>query len=109
MGAAEAIFTAVEAERADAPLPYVGLAMAYLNCGRAPEAIAALERGLAAVAPANRPEVQAFLGLALQVGGRLSESRKALQLAGDVPMARAMRGEGPPDVATATAQDMEES
>ncbi len=90
---AEVIFRALERVRPAATFPYVGVAAALMNAGRPDEAVQELDRGLKAVGPQDQEELQAFRGLALQLAGRTSESRRALQLAGDLPLARAMRGE----------------
>lgn len=90
---AEVIFRALERIRPAANFPYVGMAAALMNAGRYDEAVRELERGLKAVDPQEHQELQAFRGLALQLAGRVSESRRALALAGELPLARAMRGD----------------
>ena len=90
---AEAIFRGLERVRPAANFPYVGLAAALMNGGRLDEAVQVLDRGLTSVGPQDQAELQAFRALVLQLGGRTSESRRALVLAGDLPLARAMRGE----------------
>ena len=90
---AQAIFSALERVRPAANFPYVGMAAALMNAGRPDEAVRELDRGLKAVGPQDQQELQAFRGLALQLAGRTSESRQALALAGDLPLAKAMRGE----------------
>ncbi len=91
---AQVIFRALERVRPAAHFPYVGMAAALMNAGKPDEAVRELDRGLKAVVdPQDQAELQAFRGLALQLAGRTSESRRALALAGDVPLARAMRGE----------------
>lgn len=90
---AQVIFHALEKVRPQASFPYVGMAVALMNAGRHDEAAQELDRGLASAGAVEQPELQAFRGLALQLAGRASESLRALQVAGDVPLARAMRGE----------------
>ncbi|HSV44835.1 MAG TPA: hypothetical protein VLJ58_03500, partial [Ramlibacter sp.] len=90
---AETVFGALEQLRPDAAFPYVGAATALLNAGRAEEAVAALDRGLAADGQRDAGELQAFRGLALQLAGRASESVRAMRAAGDTRLARAMLGE----------------
>lgn len=76
---------------------HVGLAMAYLNGGRKEDAADVLWRALGMVEdPAERAEIEAFRGLALQLAGRSSESVRALQAAGAHPLAKAMLGEVSP-------------
>lgn len=76
-----------------AVFPYVGWAMACMNAGRPDEAVVVLDRGLRRVPREEQGELQAFRGLALQLAGRAAESARALQAAGEVPLARAMRGD----------------
>lgn len=90
---AEVIFRALQRVRPAASFPYVGLAAALMNAGRADEAVRVLDEGVEEGGPQDLPELQAFRGLALQLAGRASESMRALQLAGDVSLARVMRGE----------------
>ncbi len=87
---AQAIFAAVENERPEAPAAYVGYALACLFRGKAVDAVECLTRGLKRVTPDDRPDLQALLGLALQVSGRSSESRKLLATAGSHPLATAL-------------------
>lgn len=90
---AQAIFLALERLRPAASFPYVGMAAALMNAGKPDEAVQVLDRGLRAAGPQEQEELQAFRGLALHLAGRASESQRALQLAGDLPLARVMRGE----------------
>lgn len=77
---AEAIFGALQRVRPARAFAHVGLACARLNAGRAAEAAQALERALPDVADGEDADtVRAFLGLALQLDGRHSESRRVLQ------------------------------
>ena len=88
----EVIFGALERIRPAGAYCYVGLAMAYLNAGRGDDAVQVLQRGLSAVEPDDQGDVQAFRGLALQLAGRASASRRAFQDA-KVGFARAMLGQ----------------
>lgn len=90
---AEVIFRALERIRPAANFPYVGMAAALMNAGKPDEAVRVLDRGLKAACPQDQQELQVFRGLALQLAGRTCESQRALQLAGDLPLARAMRGD----------------
>lgn len=77
---AEAIFGALLAVRPRRAFAHVGLACARMNAGDAGAAARALERALPGVAEGEDADtVQAFLGLALQLDGRLGESRRVLQ------------------------------
>lgn len=91
---AEVIFGALERLRPAGAFVYVGLAVAYLNAARPEEAVRALDRGLMAVEPADKPEVQGVRSLALQIAGRTSESISAARQAGASNLARAMLGQG---------------
>jgi hypothetical protein len=74
--------------------PSVARALARMNRGQHDEAVALLERTLPTDA-SERAQHQAFLGLALQLGGRSAESRRVLQAVADHPdagIARAMLG-----------------
>jgi hypothetical protein len=94
---AEAIFSALRSSRPQGASPYVGLAMALVNGGRADDAVRELDRGLAAATDeATRAELNAFRGLVLQLAGRASESVRALRSAASHPLAQAMLGEGQP-------------
>ena len=89
---AEAIFGILRELRKTSSFPYIGLAMAYLNAGKAEDAVRSLELAADVVASDVRPELDAFRGLALQMAGRLSESKKALASAGSHRLAQAMLG-----------------
>lgn len=91
---AEIIFGALERLRPRGAYVYVGLAATYLNAGRPEDAVQVLDRGLALMAPADRAEVQAVRGLALQMAGRASESIRAARDAQASNLARAMLGQG---------------
>lgn len=93
---AERIFGALEFARPQASFPYVGLAVAYLNAGCPEDALAALDRGLRLTEASQRGELHAFRGLALHAAGRNAESIQALELAGDMPLARRMLGQQEP-------------
>lgn len=88
--ASQAIFQAVQTERPQASASYVGLAVAQLGQGSTAPAIDELRRGLEVVAPADRPELQALLGVVLWVAGRTADSLCALKSAGDTPLAVCM-------------------
>ena len=67
------IFEGLAVLRRDKAFPYVGLALAMICVGAYGDAANVLrERGL--VACPNDPEIEAYLGLALQLAGRLSEA-----------------------------------
>jgi len=74
---AERIFHALARLRPGRAYPHVGLAVAWMNAGRAADAVVLLEK-----AQANDPEERATLdawrGFALQLAGRSSESRRVL-------------------------------
>ena len=90
VAAAKTIFAAVEQERPESAASYVGPALALLFRGRSAEAIEELQRGMPEVEVSQQQDLQAFLGLALRVEGRGSESLRALQAAPDHPMAAAL-------------------
>ena len=95
---AERIFGALELSRPRASFPYVGLACAYLNAGRPEDALAVLDRGLRLADESQRRELHAFRGLALHGAGRNAESIRALELAGDMPLASRMLGQRDPQL-----------
>ena len=67
------IFEGLAVLRKDKAFPYVGLALAMICVGAYGDAANVLrERGL--VACPNDPEIEAYLGLALQLAGRMSEA-----------------------------------
>ena len=89
----EVIFGALQRLRADRGFAWVGLALCYLNAGRADDGAHLLERQVNFVVAEDRPEMHAFRALVLQLAGRHSESRRALAAAGPHPLARRMAGE----------------
>ena len=95
---AEAIFVALTQLQPSKAAPYVGLALAYLNAGRGNEAVAVLDNGAVAVDPQDLPELQAVRALALQLAGRLAESRRVLRDYPETSLSKAMQGigESPP-------------
>lgn len=95
---AERIFRALELLRPEGVFVYAGLGVAYLHAGRMVDALVVLDRGLQLVAAADRAELHALRGMALQMSGRISESRQAFIRAGDLPLAKAMLGERPQTV-----------
>ncbi|MFY8102754.1 MAG: tetratricopeptide repeat protein [Ramlibacter sp.] len=90
---AKKIFAAVEQERPKASIAFVGLAIAHLQAGDLQGSVRCLERGLAQVDAADRPELHAFLALAYRLGGLHDRSEKALSSAGSVPLAQGLRRE----------------
>ncbi len=88
--ASKVIFDAIEQERPDAPASYVGPAIALLFRGRTADAIGALQRGLKVVGEADRPDLQALLGVALHIDGRGAESDQALQASHTHPLSAAL-------------------
>ncbi|MEO5672264.1 MAG: hypothetical protein ABIR26_16370 [Ramlibacter sp.] len=89
---AEVIFSALERVRPAGAYCFVGMAMAYLNAGRADDAARVLHRGLSAVEKEDLGHIHAFRGLALQLAGRANASLRALEEA-KVGFARAMLGQ----------------
>lgn len=81
---AETIFAGLRDLRATRAFPYIGLATAYMNAGRPDEAVLALQSALEHVQD-ERAEIDAFLGLALQMAGRTAESGRALERAAGGP------------------------
>lgn len=90
---AEAIFGALARVRAERSFAYVGLALCYLNAGRADDGARLLERHADFVVAEDRAEMHAFRALVLQLAGRHSESRRALAAAGGHALARHMAGD----------------
>jgi tetratricopeptide (TPR) repeat protein len=90
---AEVLFGALEVIRPQAAFAYIGLAMAYLNAGRADDAVQVLDRGLRNCALECQPELHSFRGLALSFAGRTSESVRALEAAGSHRLARTLLGD----------------
>jgi len=77
---ARLIFSGLMRIRPHRAFPYVGMAMLHLATRRFDEAIAVLQAA-DAVVPAERAEINAYLGLALHQAGRGRESREALEAA----------------------------
>ena len=75
------IFEGMKQLRSTRSFTYVGLAMAYINARQPERAVEVLEKVLDVVQADERSDVLAFLGLAYQLAGRATESRKALQAA----------------------------
>jgi predicted Zn-dependent protease len=74
---ARALFKALRILRPQSTTPYIGLALAALRVEKTDEAIRILrEEGLAA--HPNDTELLAFLGLALQAAGNISEAKTVL-------------------------------
>lgn len=90
---ADVIFQALRALRPGRAYPWLGLAVARLNAGRADEAVRLLEQGEASAA-AERGLLAAWRGLGLQLAGRTAESTRLLQ-------ACAQGGEGAEGIALA--------
>ncbi|MGY6268547.1 tetratricopeptide repeat protein [Achromobacter denitrificans] len=82
---AETIFSALRRLRPGQAYPLIGLAVAWMNSGRAPDAVRLLE-GAVLADPADRPLLDAWRGFALQLAGRSQESARLLDAAA--------RGEG---------------
>jgi predicted Zn-dependent protease len=75
---AETIFKALRRLRPGAAYPLIGLAVAWMNAARAPEAVALLES--AVLADTEDPALlDAWRGFALQLAGRNGESRRLLE------------------------------
>jgi Flp pilus assembly protein TadD len=74
---AERIFDGLARLRPGRAYPLVGLAVAWMNAGRAAEAVAMLEKAQTAD-PEERATLDAWRGFALQLAGRASESRRVL-------------------------------
>ncbi|WP_249279137.1 tetratricopeptide repeat protein [Bordetella genomosp. 5] len=80
---ADAIFQALRTIRPARAYPWLGLAVARLNAGRAPEAVTVLEQGEAVLVGAHGDEavlLAAWRGFALQLAGRNAESLRLLQV-----------------------------
>ena len=90
---AEVIFSALERVRPDRIFAYVGLAMAYLNAGRADEAAQVLGRGAGLVNSQEAPVLEAVWALALQMAGRSAESQRVLLAAEPSRLALVMQGQ----------------
>ncbi|MFC4160052.1 tetratricopeptide repeat protein [Chitinimonas lacunae] len=77
MAEAETIFSGLALLRPEAAFPYIGLAITRLNAGQPDEAVRVLERDGLSRCPGNI-EIRVFLGLALRLARRGSESDKIL-------------------------------
>lgn len=90
---AETIFNALRRLRPDRAYPVVGLAVAWMNANRAPDAVRLLE-GAMAPDPADRALLDAWRGFALQLAGRRAESVRLLETLamGESEGARLARG-----------------
>lgn len=77
---ARLIFSGLMRIRPHRAFPYVGMAMLHLGARRADEAVAVLQSAHA-VAPDERAEINAYLGVSLHQAGRSRESREALEAA----------------------------
>jgi predicted Zn-dependent protease len=75
---AETIFSALRRLRPGQAYPAIGLAVAWLNAGRAPDAVRLLESAVLADS-AERPLLDAWRGFALQLAGRSQESARLLE------------------------------
>lgn len=71
---------------------YIGLAVAYMNARRNDDAVLLLERARNLVTHVELGELNAILGLALQLAARRAESVRALEAAGSTGLARVMLG-----------------
>jgi Flp pilus assembly protein TadD len=74
---AERIFGALARLRPGRAYPSVGLAVAWMNAGRAADAVATLEKAQT-TDPEERATLDAWRGFALQLAGRTGESRRVL-------------------------------
>ena len=103
---AERILGALARVRAQRAFPHVGRALAWMNAAQPHEAVRLLEQAPPGAAHGEDADtLAAFLALALQLDGRSSESRRALQkLLRNAPqgtdneglrLARRMLGEAP--------------
>lgn len=75
---ADAIFGALRLLRPDRAFPYIGLATARMNAGRAADAVTVLEAAHI-TDTAGAQIVRTWYGLALQQAGRNDESRRVLE------------------------------
>lgn len=94
---ADAIFNALRRVRPDRAYPLVGLAVARLNAGRAAEATRLLE-DIELDDAHEQAIIRVWYGLALQLAGRMAESRRVLADAATRPgeggaLARQMLGQ----------------
>ena len=74
---ARAIFDAVGKSRPDSVLPHIGNALNLMNLNKHTEALEMLEKKALTLEPDNST-VQAFIGMALMLLGRNSESEQCL-------------------------------
>jgi len=74
---AERIFNGLARLRPGRAYPSIGLAVAWMNAGRAADAVVLLEKAQA-TDPEERATLAAWRGFALQLAGRTSESRRVL-------------------------------
>lgn len=74
---AERIFGGLARLRPGRAYPQVGLAVAWMNAGRAADAVVLLEKAQA-TDPEERATLDAWRGFALQLAGRSGESRRVL-------------------------------
>ncbi|QEI09503.1 tetratricopeptide repeat protein [Pigmentiphaga aceris] len=74
---AERIFNGLARLRPGRAYPSVGLAVAWMNAGRAADAVVLLEKAQTSD-PEERATLDAWRGFALQLAGRISESRRVL-------------------------------
>ena len=71
------LFKAVELARPDSVLPHIGFALNHMNMNRHQEALEILEKKALKLEPDNAT-VKAFIGMALMMLGRNSESERTL-------------------------------
>lgn len=88
----ERIFGALIQVRPQRAFAYIGLAVAYMNARRNDDAVLLLERARNLVTHVELGELNAILGLALQLAARRAESVRALEAAGSTGLARVMLG-----------------
>ena len=74
---AASLFNAVEQARPQSVLPHIGNALNSMNMNRHQEALEILEKKALKLEPEN-PTVKAFMGMALMMLGRNSESERCL-------------------------------
>ncbi len=74
---AKALFHAIELTRPDSVLPHIGMALNCMNLNKHQEALDILEKKALKLEPDNAT-VQAFMGMALMMLGRSSESERCL-------------------------------
>lgn len=87
LASASTIFEALERCRPYASFAYIGQAIALVNRGRHDDAIRVLDRGLTMVNADDSAEMHAFRALALGLAGRARECDRAIEAAGEHPMA----------------------